>query len=950
MRLLLDALLQGEGTRYGVAIQGKKVQQAAFVDNETLEHFLRSTMESGWDAYHACALFGPGGSREAANALVARALWLDVDAGSGKNFDSEDSALSGLAKFVRTTGLPEPTVVGSGYGWHAYWFLKEPLSSDAWRQYATALKALTPWADQSRTADIASILRTPETWNFKRGGKAPVILGPMRGPYGIDAFRSLLTVGPQSVGGNVLAHPARTTRSAAGRLGPIAAAAARIYGNDLVDAETVADGCAQLGAMRSTRGLLPEPVWKACLGVLALCKDGEELAHEWSVGDPRYDPSETQGKFDRSAALGAPTTCAHFQGINPAGCSACPFRGHVSTPVQLARAQSRAVLAVPRAPVGLAPHIGAPSASYRADVEALPSLPPDFIHGDNGGLFLKGGGKNGEPQCVSRYPVHLVAATRGELKTDSVTLVLRHLIPSEGYRDIEIPFASLFSSQGNSVLAGRGIAVENADAFRKFVRDSYNDLISTKKLGSMFEQCGWKNNDTEFLVGNRLYKSGCVEDVPGTPELHFRSRLFGPRDGGSLEGWKAKSAQLFGVGREASTFAMLCGFAAPLIRFLSTTEGGAVVSIVSRESGQGKSLGIDGATSIWGDGEALRLINGDTQVARAISFGVLGNLPCVLDDIAHRDAEQARDFIQRFTDGRDKLRGTREGELRHLLASWQTILITSSNDSLIDAITSLGGTAAMAYRVLQFNASLPANVDKKQGEQWKRDMLLNWGHAGDAYLKYLLQPTVLAYAKDAVRRTQAALVEDHDFNTEHRFWTRTLACVFVAHAIAHTAELVSFPVSVIRDWAIDSTRAMGGVGKPSGGFDRRETANDILSAFIGDHIDNILTLRDASKSTVNEIPMREPKGKILMRYEVGSRRLFVREDVLRQYLAKRQFSWHHFQREMEARGSLIPTGLKKKRSLTLGTTHAPTIAHVVEFNTAHPDISGQPALAVDNAA
>jgi hypothetical protein len=494
------------------------------------------------------------------------------------------------------------------------------------------------------------------------------------------------------------------------------------------------------------------------------------------------------------------------------------------------------------------------------------------------------------------------------------------------------------------VLASKGLLVENADVFKRFVRDSFNLFVETKKLGVMFEQCGWKENDTAFLAGNKLYRASGVEEISGSPEIAYRAQLIGPRPGGSLDGWKQRVDTLFGVGREASTFAMLAGFAAPLIRFLSTTEGGAVVSVVSRESGQGKSVGIDGATSVWGNGEALRLINFDTQVARAITWGVLGNLPCVLDDIAHKDAEQARDFIQRFTDGRDKMRGTRDGEIRHLLANWQTILVTSSNHSLVDMITSIGGTAAMAYRILHFEASLPADVNKRDGESNRREMLKNWGHAGDAYLRYLLLPEVLAWAKESVVSVSQNLIDKYGFSTEHRFWVRTLACTFVAHAIIHKMGLVTFPVNVISDWAIDTTRAQGDIGKYKvhGHNFASDTGPDVLAAYIAENIDHMLILADRPKPNTIAQPLRAPRGEVKIRLEQRPERLYISASQLRKYLVTRQFSFHHFREDMRRRGCWIE--LPERRSITAGTDIPSGPMNLLCFNTAHPDISGTHAL------
>ncbi|MBV9754629.1 MAG: hypothetical protein JO188_19070 [Hyphomicrobiales bacterium] len=107
---------------------------------------------------------------------------------------------------------------------------------------------------------------------------------------------------------------------------------------DPSNADRMADRCTQVGRVRNPGNqLVPEPVWKGVLGTLPWCEDGEAKAHEWSKTDPRYRPNEAQGKFDRSEQLSGPTTCVHFERLDPDTCKACPFRGRVTTPVDLGR-------------------------------------------------------------------------------------------------------------------------------------------------------------------------------------------------------------------------------------------------------------------------------------------------------------------------------------------------------------------------------------------------------------------------------------------------------------------------------------------------------------------------------------------------------------------------------------------------------------------------------------
>jgi hypothetical protein len=152
--------------------------------------------EKWWDArgasvYHACASFkeakhDPKGTsakerrygRTAHNVAHLKAFWLDIDAGPGKPYKRAQEASEALLAFCRTVGLPDPILVFSGNGLHAYWPLETTLSPDEWRAYAKGLKVLCSQhglhADPSRTADVSSVLRTPGTHNRKNGREREV--------------------------------------------------------------------------------------------------------------------------------------------------------------------------------------------------------------------------------------------------------------------------------------------------------------------------------------------------------------------------------------------------------------------------------------------------------------------------------------------------------------------------------------------------------------------------------------------------------------------------------------------------------------------------------------------------------------------------------------------------------------------------------------------------------
>lgn len=333
----LRMVLPEEGLgHYVVAIKTSKGMQHVFVKSlAEVAHTLFDVDRSGYDCYYATACYAANTSRSANNAVALKSLRLDIDVGKGDgSYATTQDAAVELAKFCHATGLPRPIVVESGSGGlHVYWPLKRALPPDQWKPYADGLKRACTQrgllADSVCTSDVARILRAPGTHNRKKP-KDPkkVVVNFLREvqPYPLETFDSLLSVDnvvplkPATLPSTLGPMPAHLLAGALPALAPSVSATtifAPAYGS------IVATKCAQLAAMRDLGGVMPEPEWRACLGVLAFCRDGEQLAQEWSQGDTRYDPAETQRKLDACRNNNGPITCAHFRGLNSrcAGCA-----------------------------------------------------------------------------------------------------------------------------------------------------------------------------------------------------------------------------------------------------------------------------------------------------------------------------------------------------------------------------------------------------------------------------------------------------------------------------------------------------------------------------------------------------------------------------------------------------------------------------------------------------
>jgi hypothetical protein len=332
---------------------------------EELWAVIESADRDGYETYHACASFKeelndppntPDGGKRLGrtkhNVLGAKSFWLDLDVGPKKKYSTQDAAISALKKFGATLSLPYPIIVESGWGLHVYWPVQQMLDRETWERHARGLKNLCRQhdlhVDQSRTADISSVLRTPGTHNRKYGTVREVSVDPdflELGPYAIEQFKVFAdhADAPWPRVEDV-ARPKFDPNGIfkSGNMPDLTHLAAKCLGGIEDDyppfsGELIAVKCEQVRALRDRKGDLPEPLWYAGLGVLAFCEDGDKLGHEWSSGDARYTPRETQERLDRAQTLTGATTCQRFHDLNPTVCERCPHWGTIKSPIALAR-------------------------------------------------------------------------------------------------------------------------------------------------------------------------------------------------------------------------------------------------------------------------------------------------------------------------------------------------------------------------------------------------------------------------------------------------------------------------------------------------------------------------------------------------------------------------------------------------------------------------------------
>lgn len=480
------------------------------------------------------------------------------------------------------------------------------------------------------------------------------------------------------------------------------------------------------------------------------------------------------------------------------------------------------------------------------------------------------------------------------------------------------------------------MTIHDGELWRKFVRSAIDLWHRSNDVEKRYDQFGWKDGETAFLVGKRLYGATSVLTATGSPTLEQRAQYLSIQNkkGASLERWQAAANKLFAAGLEHQSLAVLCGFAAPLMRFHAEGEGGAIVSFVSDRTASGKTTALEAAASIWGQHKGLKLDETDTRVAKGLKLGVLGNLPCTFDELHQRDPELIREFVLTFTNGTDKDRGTAEGGLKINKSEWQTILLTASNTSLVDILSNMNASDAPAARILEFTTELPSHIIKEDFEEIRRELNLNHGFAGDAYLKKLVQPEIVEWIRSNIPLWSSEVRKAAKLEEKHRFWVRLLVSVIAAGKIVEGIGLLDFKMDRITKWLIDYVSE----GASSIRGTSPSDASSSLAAALSEFYLDTLIVNSEYKPGHRSAILRAPSRQLLVRYEVENKRLFLSEGALKRWLVKSGVNTRNFFDTLKRQGVVL--GEVRKVTLGAGTDLASGQTPSVTINMANPLVSG----------
>ena len=933
---LLNTVLPTEG-RYCVFGHGKFPIQRFVDTKEEVEELVKGFVEDRVNAYFGCAKFGPADNRTHENAQYFRSLWMDIDCGPTKGvpdangkvagYLTQDIGLQELQKFCKTVGLPKPILVNSGNGIHAYWLLEETLDRRTWNPLSKRLCELClehGLIVDTSVFEASRILRIPGTFNFKsQDNPLPVsVINEKTTRMTYEQVKKILGASAPVVD----EMPDFLPR----KLSPLTEA---LMGNKVKKFKTImmrsvkGDGCAQLLHCFKNQNSIEEPLWRSALSIAAFCVDKDAAAHKMSKEFEGYDPDEVDRKVAYIVKTGGPHTCEQFKKLNPTGCEGCVHEGKIKSPIVLGVEIEEAT-----------------EEDNEVVVEekriTIPEYPFPYFRGKKGGVYKQNEEEEGGPDLVYEHDFYVVKRLH-DTALGEIALFRLHL-PLDGTREFTIPTSVISSKEDlRRTLSSKGIIAHTKEyeLLSRYVVTVIKNMQFQRKAEIMRNQFGWIENDSKFILGDKeITKDGVFYSPPSAATKSMTSHF---HQKGSLEKWKECFNMYAKPGLEPNAFAALVGFASPIFKF--TGLNGALVNVIYKHGGSGKTTTLNMAASIYGNPKELVSTYKDTYNAKMIKLGILNNLPNIVDEITNMTGEQFSNYAYSISGGKDKDRASSQANtLRVNDSTWNNLTLCSANASFHEKLSVLKSAAnAEQLRLLEYEIKPSEIIGVAEGkEMFDHQLMENYGWAGEIFIQYCVNN--LESVKDLIRKVQARMDREVQFTSAERFWSAQCACIIAAGLIARHLGLCTYDMVAVYEWSkTELTRIKVDV-KPA-----IDTPTAPLGEFINAYLNNMLVVNGEvdSRSGLTALPIREPKGELLIRYEPDTKELYVAAKQFKDFCIKNQNNYKGVLKEMGDVG-VFKEGINKRMSKGMAVASPPIRA--LRFDLSKSDLLNMDVIVPKN--
>ena len=842
-----------------------------------------------------------GYSRKADEAKFVKSFYIDLDVGENKEYASKEEALEALNKFVNECELPPPVRIDSGGGVHAYWIFDRDIPADEWKPYAEKFKDFCMEKglkiDPVVTADLARILRCPDTFNYKSDPPSPTKLIDETLPvYVFDEFKEFLgSVEPSIMDilnsvqkglteDELKYHRRDNFTSNFGKL---------------LEKSIQGTGCNQIKHLYENAKDASYALWTAGLTVASKCEDKDTAIHIISEGHEGYNREATIAKANDFTSV---HSCKKFEEANPGGCQGCPKRGIYTNPlpfgstfkegVQPSQTQQNIAPPInrPQLPIEIREYRFGPSSSGVYQIR-----PPKV---DKAGIVHQE-----DPVMLCRYDLY--ATKRIYSTTDGECLLMKTDLPNDAPREFLLPMKSVYAQEEfKKILSSNGVLfkINSVAALADYIIQWGSYLMDKHAAEIMRMQMGWTPNRESFVIGDKeILRNGTTVNSPTSPLCRAIAKHLVPT--GSYDVWKEAANKLNQESLEFHAFTLLAGFGSPLMEFTSTSG---ITLTLTGKSGAAKTGALYSALSVWGNPK-------DLSVLEATDNGITGrflsihSMPFGFDEVGNIEGKLLSKLLHKISQGKSKIRmqasvnAERESEL-----SASLIGIFTSNQSLYDKLSGFKKDAnGEVARLVEIMVRQPKVFDDNPllGKEIFDKFRFNYGWAGHDFIK-----AIYTMGDDEINRIMdnwsLKFKKDFGDDTSYRFYENLVVACMTAGVIVNAAGIVSFDLDRIYARIVRELIAIrDGVVKINA-----VNYESLIGEFLANNQTGILSIKNSSS-------VMEPRTALIARIEEDTQLLYIVRSAFRKFLLESQISSREFLFQMGQMGIDV---IEKKKKLAVG--------------------------------
>lgn len=852
-----------------------------------------------------------------------RAFYIDLDVGEDKPYLTLQDAVTALRTFCDsfTPKLVKPIIVHSGNGLQAYWTIAEDVTESAWSSVARSLKALTHAkgleCDTTCTADSARVLRAPGTINLKGNNTAKVMYGG-EGPKPFAYYETmfgaeLATVPNTRLFDGVYINEAmrgldETTKILTG------------YSGTKKFIKIISDtGCNIARDYLATKVCTAsEPEWRAMLSLANVCEDREDAIIMVSEGHPGYVKDAAMRKAEATSGAYSCNTLRDIFGEN--GCTSCPHRNRISNPISLAIAQEIVSLEIPR-------QTGNTKVKDTVQVQ----LPYGYYFRGQG-IFTRAQVKESEtdeggPQEIMIYPVPFYATNRYSDPVEGESVSFRLHRGLDGILEFILPMNKLVKRDTlQTCLAAYGVIAFDAGhlaVLHRYVGIFAQKLQAEQKAIEMHARCGWSEDNTEFVIGERAYTAQKEYSFPAAAGLKQLTKKMSLA--GDFETWKEVLSLYEDKSLVAHRFALCAAIGAPVLKLVG--ECGATINFYSKRSGTGKTTLLRVINSVFGHPKDLMLSQNDTYAAKINRLGIMGSLPVTVDEVTSMTPEETSKFLYSITDGRERNRLSSKANVERTNNSqWMTQVITSSNAELAGKLElhNKSPEGEMA-RVIDVHAMLPKDAQPQAVDKVLSLIRDNYGWLGHHIASYIVKNR--DSIETEINNFRDVITSKFNPSSNERFYFNTLISAYMGSVL--TERLTGWKADRLElvQWFHERIKELR---NNFGEIDR--SISNSFNEFLNENRDRILVVNSVADSrspatgggmfVAQDKFIRDARQKVVARWEPDTRTLWIVRSEFNRWANERRINTRELLREMTETfpGSFINERkrISKGTSLDLG--------------------------------